>query len=1315
MVRKTRRFLVNLAEVSILVCLVLAAAYVTMGRILLGSADQFRDEIEASLSAALNLPVHIGSIGGDWIYLDPRIEVGKFSIGNPDEPAVTLGLVTLKVDSVKSFQKRTLIVTELTVDGVELVLLQNDNGSWTVEGIPSSDKAVNLSPVLDSLPFLDVVTLQGVDIDVLSERASYKITTDADDPFALVNERGVRSMSWPLKVERLDGEYYQDKLQILGEYQGDPRDPASFLAELYLQIPSIEAADLLPWIETEDVVLYSLDFAGEFWLTFSSRGVEFYGSTSTRRVEAVVKGAETRLAENIESEFVCAGSSVSDLQFQFSRLGGQIAGQPWELGGTRLALRRNADGLHLGAFIPELSVTGATATLTSLADQTGLLGKNTGNVLQSLDPAGRLSDVHFSLSKATDEPAQIRLVAALDDVSVQPYLGSPGVSSVSGLLSAAPDYGYLDLHNQAPFSMYFAGMFDEPWPFDFASTRIHYRYQPGYLQLWSDLIKAGVGDLRAAGRFNINLPSERSNHTWGFEIGVQNADLTSAGKYLPLVMTGELRGWLGDAITRGYASDAGLLFHGSLFRDAPKIRKVHELFFRVSDTSLAYHPDWPPLTELVADIYINNTVINSTGARGRVFDSLIPSANVTVPVSAEGAADTILVDGRLEGPFTDGLRLLTDTPVRDLTRNIAADWTGSGLMTGDIELNIPVGARTGEAVNVDAVARFDGAAVTMPAYNLNFTGLQGQLRYQTSTGLNAQALGAELFGQPVNIDMATILNEALVPEEIQVRSRGGVSASDLQAWSGQVLLTQAHGLIDYDALLHVPLGEDGNPVFIEARSDLLGVHLDLPAPMGKDADSAKHLNYRQTFLPDGQEIDLQLGDHTRALLRTVGGELTGGRIHFGDSPLGAVAFDKVRVTGAIDQVNYSEWESLTSLLARRAELDLESELAGTLDGITVQISQLNAFGVSLEDVKTVIDRADNAWHIGLENQMLAGLIVMPDDDASALDVKLDYLRLPEGEEGGPDPLGETKPADIAALQFSVKQLMIGETDYGSWQFDYQSDPQGGLISNLLFSARGLEVTEPATVHWIVGPQQTITRFRGTVGVPDMASALQLWGYASSIEGKNFNFQTELNWPGSPAMIDLDALGGTIALQEGKGRFVQANASTGPLKLIGIFDFASLMRRFQFDFSDVVDSGFSFSKIKGKARFNKGVVDVVDTFVIEGAGSIVSAGGTVDLNTRILDNDLIVTLPVGRNLPWYAAYSALSNPLLGAGVLLAQRVFKNQINQMSSAKYKVSGTLDEPEIKFVSLFNDKVREAADETGSAESDAAEETATKPEPVP
>ena len=72
--------------------------------------------------------------------------------------------------------------------------------------------------------------------------------------------------------------------------------------------------------------------------------------------------------------------------------------------------------------------------------------------------------------------------------------------------------------------------------------------------------------------------------------------------------------------------------------------------------------------------------------------------------------------------------------------------------------------------------------------------------------------------------------------------------------------------------------------------------------------------------------------------------------------------------------------------------------------------------------------------------------------------------------------------------------------------------------------------------------------------------------------------------------------------------------------------------------------------------------------------------------------MIVTLPVGDSLPWYAAYLAIANPIAGLGVAVGERVFRKPIERMSSAKFLISGSLDDPEVTFTELFNKDIKEA-----------------------
>ncbi|MBD3649680.1 MAG: hypothetical protein HUJ31_19980 [Pseudomonadales bacterium] len=696
---------------------------------------------------------------------------------------------------------------------------------------------------------------------------------------------------------------------------------------------------------------------------------------------------------------------------------------------------------------------------------------------------------------------------------------------------------------------------------------------------------------------------------------------------------------------------------------------------------------------LASTVYVGNTAVLSEGARGRVFDTRVSRGSVRVPIDDEEGADMIFVDAAFDGPLTDGIRVFNETPLAETTGNMAQEWTGTGDVEGQIGLKIPIGDRSGEEVFADVSVSLEGNDLTMPRFDLDVMNISGVVKYDNDAGLSSEPFEAEVLNKAVTGKISSVMGEN--PGEVIIEVDGSVEVGDLQAWSEQVILTRASGLMNYEAEIHVPYGaRSREDSYVLAHSDLQGVTVDLPAPMRKDASERKPLVYKQIFLDPGFRVELSLGDKVNGVLKIVDGVVQGGHVRYGQGKPGAVAFDKIRVSGRLETVNYSRWEEVTDYLESHSDVSLSSELAGRLDAIEVDIGTLNAFGVTIEEAHSIITRKEGRWHVALESELLAGVVKVADGNESPIGVDLDYVRLPATDTTGPeaeDPLADVIPAELVAVDFSTRELSVGEENYGSWSFQLRPDETGAVFQNIEAQVKGLRVVPPSEVAWRRDGDKVESTFKGNVITEDLANALRQWGFASSIEGRNFHFIADVKWAGSPAMISIDTIKGQVVLEDGKGRFVQAER-TGPLKMLGIFDFASLSRRLSFDFSDIVDKGFSFEEISGVTRFSGGVINIVDPIEIEGASSIIKVGGTVNLNTRELDNEMIVTLPVNRNLPWYAAYSAIvTGPLMGAGVMLLQKIFENQIDQISSAKYEVTGTLDKPDIKFVSIFTDDMKE------------------------
>ena len=143
--------------------------------------------------------------------------------------------------------------------------------------------------------------------------------------------------------------------------------------------------------------------------------------------------------------------------------------------------------------------------------------------------------------------------------------------------------------------------------------------------------------------------------------------------------------------------------------------------------------------------------------------------------------------------------------------------------------------------------------------------------------------------------------------------------------------------------------------------------------------------------------------------------------------------------------------------------------------------------------------------------------------------------------------------------------------------------------------------------------------------------------------------------------------------------------------MSLLNITALTKRITFDFSDVVGEGIRFEEAFGDVQLEDQKLSFTKNLVIESTSSRYEFGGEVDLGGNTLDGEMIVTLPVSDSLPWYAAYLALANPLAGLGLAVGERVFRKPIEQMSSAKFVVSGALDDPEVTFTELFNKDIKE------------------------
>lgn len=176
----------------------------------------------------------------------------------------------------------------------------------------------------------------------------------------------------------------------------------------------------------------------------------------------------------------------------------------------------------------------------------------------------------------------------------------------------------------------------------------------------------------------------------------------------------------------------------------------------------------------------------------------------------------------------------------------------------------------------------------------------------------------------------------------------------------------------------------------------------------------------------------------------------------------------------------------------------------------------------------------------------------------------------------------------------------------------------------------------------------------------------------------------LEWPGGPQDFSLANVLGSLDLDIADGRFLDTPAgASGTLRVVGILNLADIVQSLSLNLSEMFESGIPFHTIEGEVFFHAGSIEV-GQMDVKGRSSSFQFTGISEVASQNLDGELIATLPVANNLPWVAALAA--GLPVAAGVFVVSKVFEKQMNQFSSAVYRISGYWEDPQVKFDRIFD-----------------------------
>jgi uncharacterized protein YhdP len=228
----------------------------------------------------------------------------------------------------------------------------------------------------------------------------------------------------------------------------------------------------------------------------------------------------------------------------------------------------------------------------------------------------------------------------------------------------------------------------------------------------------------------------------------------------------------------------------------------------------------------------------------------------------------------------------------------------------------------------------------------------------------------------------------------------------------------------------------------------------------------------------------------------------------------------------------------------------------------------------------------------------------------------------------------------------------------------------------------LRAREPARVIWRQGANSQTT-VAARLYFEDLGRTLAELGYQEIIETEQGNFNLALEWAGGPQDFSLQDSTGSLRGDIGAGHFPDApGGASGALRVVSILNLAEIVQRLSL--ANMFESGIPFNKVDGELLLQGGTI-AVDELEVESGASSFQFSGVTAVESRTLEGELVVTLPVANNLPWVVALTA--GLPVAAGVFLLSKVFETPLNRLTSAVYSVTGSWDDPQVEFDRVFDD----------------------------
>lgn len=1271
---------------SVAIALVLVALAIGVVNQLLPLAERHPDRIAAWLSARAGRPIAFDRVQTDWTRRGPLLQLDGLRVGHATGgDMITIGDAEMLVSLYAGLLPGTPF-SEVRLRGLELTLERLDDGRWQVRGLPGQqDAGGDPLAALEGLGELQVidgrltVAAPALGIDTVLPHIDLRLRVDGDRLRAGLRAwmgEGGSALDANLDYDRRSG----DGRAYLGSRQADLAAWSSLL-----QLAGIGAeagrGRIEAWASVREhrIVVLTLDGA--------LQDVRLRGAPlrAERGLVTRPQAAFDRIDGNVRWRSVDGGWRLEAPLLRVA-----AAGRPQMLdglvlaGGARYALL--AERIDAGPLLAAAALSDRVAPAwrrwlaegrpTLTVHDVELVGLRGG----ALRASGRVSGLGF---------------AAVDD--------APGLSGLGGRLRGDADGVSLALDAAAPVRI--------DWPRGFGVAHevaldgdiVGWRESGGWRAATSGLQVQGEG-------YAVEL---RGGLLWQGDGTRPRIDLAATLDEAPLSvakgflvrhrMPAAAVDWLDAALQGGRIHDVRALVAGDLddwpFRgdddvataQGAAVQGVFRANLRISDGVLKFHPDWPALEQVRADVSFVADGFQVDGS-GAVAGMAIERFHAGIAQYDQGRLET---RADASGDAAAVLDLLRRSPLQARFRDTFDHLAASGPVQVGFELTQPLRRDAGSR-RIGGTLDLAGAVLQDQRWKLRFDQVRGRVDYDQD-GFRAERLDVRHDGRPGRLSLRAGGSTRDRRQALEAELVASLGAAELLARAPQLDWLQPHvdGRSPWTIALAIPKATDSRapaPGRLQLRSDLVGTALHLPAPLDKDAGVALASTVDIALPLQRGEIRIALGQRMGLRARSDNGR-TGVRIALGSDTVDAPPpASGLVVGGRTPSLDALDWIGLATGGDNGGTMPLRS--------IDVTAEHLLLLGGQFPDTRVQVLPTASGGDLTVRAQGMAlqGELLVPEAtgqtpgrtiggrfqrlhwrSAAAIPTNAAVVA-----ESTPTPArgDQIEPSTIPALAIDADDLRIGDAALGGARLRTRPVAAGMRIEQLQMQAPQQRID--ISGEWLGRGPGARTRMTALIDSDDFGALLAGFGFGGRLAGGEGRARFEAAWSGDPAAFELANIEGALVLAVRDGRLLEVEPGAG--RVLGLLSIAELPRRLTLDFRDIFASGFAFNSIDGRLSIGDGSARS-DDLAIDGPAAEIRIRGVANLRAETFDQTIEVRPRTGNML---TVVGAITGGPVGAAIgAAANAVLSKPLGQAAARTYHVTGPWEDPEVEVVSREQSRI--------------------------